>query len=175
MPHMVLNVTRPAVVFVLAVAVLSGCTQGTVDPSPKPTPPTSSAPSTTRSPTAVPSALVVPAPTKGEVTRAVVSGAAGGGSQQRTVTAAPVKGRSYVVKSACTADEATIPVSYRLLDARAGSDDKSTAERLVMAASVACDGVPRVDSAGPLSFPVLIQYDAVPAGVVSAYAVVVPE
>ena len=66
-PHMM----RVAAVLVVAVAVLSGCTEATVDPNPKPVPPTSSAPSTSRA-TAVPRALSVPAPVEGEVTRAVV-------------------------------------------------------------------------------------------------------
>jgi hypothetical protein len=169
---MVRHMVRVAVVLVVAVAVLSGCTEATVDPSP--VPPTGTASSTSPA-AAVPRALSVPVPVEGEVTRAVVSGAEGGGSQKRTVAATPIKGRTYVVKSACAADATTTTVSYRLLDARPDSGSQSTAERLVMAASVVCDGVPRVDSAGPLSFPVLVQYDAVPSAVASAYAVVVPE
>jgi hypothetical protein len=86
--------------------------------------------------------LSVPVPVEGEVTRAVVSGAEGGGSQKRSVAATPIAGRTYLVKSACAADATTTTVSYRLLDARPDSDGQSTAERLVMAARFARPNVP---------------------------------
>ena len=112
-PHRV----RVAVVLVVVVAVLSGCTEATVDPNPKPVPPPATAPATSRA-TAVPRALSVPVPVEGEATPAVVSGAEGCGSQKRTVAATPVKGCTYLVKSACAADATTTTVSYRLQDAR---------------------------------------------------------
>lgn len=167
---------RSTVVVVLVAATCSGCSQAQVDPGPtRKQAPDISAGRSHGQPQPAPSRLDAPRVGPGEVTRAVVTGAPGGGSQESTVSAIPVKGRSYLVESACSADDPTTMVSYRLQDSRPDSDGKPAAERLVMAASLACDGVPRVDRAGPLSFPVVAQFDSVPPGVASAYAVVVPE
>ena len=174
---MVPNMLRASATVAVAAATVAGCSPSTVGSNTTYLPTTTTAspttPGSTR-PTAAP--LTVPAATHGEVSRTVlrIAGAATPGSS--STVGRPVKGRSYVVHSACTADGAqSVTITYRLVDARSSSADIPNDERTVMSAQTPCDGRPHMDQVGTLDFPVTVDYDGTAGAVATAYTIVTPQ
>jgi hypothetical protein len=179
---MVPTMLRSTATIALAIAAVSGCSgpnTGSGQPSAEAptstTAPPTAAPSPTTGGAAQGAALAIPGTTKGEVSRTVLRAAGTGtsGSSNSSTIGEPVKGRSYVVRSACSApDAATVTVTYRLVDARADSVNRTPEERTAMSAQTPCDGQQHMDEVGTLAFPVTVEYDGTAVGVDTAYTIV---
>lgn len=125
--------------------------------------------------TATAAVLTVPGTTKGEVSRTTLLVSGTDTPANTSIIADPVKGRSYVVRSACTASGApTATITYRLVDARAASANRTPEKRTVMSSQTPCDGQPHMDWVGSLAFPVTVEYDGTASGVDAAYTIVAP-
>ncbi len=146
----------------LAAVTLAGCSGPTSTPTPVPDHPAVS--------------LLIPGTAIGEVSRTIVyNTGASRGSNAHTISD-PVKGRSYVVRSACSAPGAAqVTLTYQLVDARASSFDRSVQERTVMSSRTTCDGQQHVDEVGPLAFPVAVWIDGPASAVSDGYTIVVPK
>jgi hypothetical protein len=171
---MVPNMLRTTASIALAVAAVSGCsgaTTGSGQPSAPASTTTATASTVTPSPTtsAQGVALTIPGTINGEVSRTVLRLTPGTfGTNNASTIGEPVKGRSYVVRSACSAPAASaVTITYRLIDARADSTNRTTEERTMMSSPMPCDGKQHVEEVGPLAFPVTVYYDA--------YTIVAPQ
>lgn len=181
---MVPNMLRSAAAAALTVVAVSGCTGATVgsDQPPGPvstgtTTPSTGRPSPTPSATTEGAALLVPGTIEGEVSRTVLRGTARGtvGGDNVSSISDPVKGRSYVVLSACAAPGApAVAITYRLADGRASSANQASEERTVMSSQTPCDGQQHINEVGQLAFPVIVEYDGTASGVETAYTIVAP-
>lgn len=181
---MVPDMLRFAAVLALTVVTVSGCTGATVDSRDSSAPPTTrAATQSTQTPSPTPrattkgGALLIPGTLQGEVSRTVLRGTARGavGGDNVSSISDPVKGRSYVALSACTASaEPAVAITYRLADGRASSANKPAEERTVMSSQTPCDGQQHINEVGRLAFPVIVEYDGTTSGVETAYTIVVP-
>jgi hypothetical protein len=175
---------RTAAAVALALVAVSGCTNATKGldaptsaASTITATPSTGTPSPTRSATSEGVALVIPGTIKGEVSRTVLRSTEPGtvGGDNVSSISDPVKGRSYVVLSACTAPAGSaVALTYRLADGRASSANQTPEERTVMSSQTPCDGQQHVNEVGRLAFPVVVEYDGTPSGIDTAYTVVAP-
>ena len=175
---MVRSMMRLAASVAVAAVALASCS--TPPPTPKKpatvastTSTTTAAPTTSR-PTATTSALVIPGKVKGEVSRTVLHVAGVDVPGGTTSIWDPVKGQTYLVKSACVSTEPGLLLPYRLVDPRPSSANLPLEERTVMSSETRCDGTEHVDGVGTLSFPVIVEFDETQSAVITAYSIVAP-
>jgi hypothetical protein len=126
--------------------------------------------------------LTFPAKVDGEIARTVHASE----SQQRgalvnapepgneTIVGEAVEGRDYVVEAACLSDRQDTTVSYRVLDPSESSADLPLDQRTSSAGELPCDGTTYTNTASPLTGPVMVQFDSMPADVIGSFAVVRP-
>lgn len=177
---MVRSMMRLAASVAVAAVALASCSA----PPPTPKKPatvasatsTTTVASTTSRPTAraTTAALVIPGKVKGEVSRTVLHVAGVDVPGGTTSIWDPVKGQTYLVKSACVSSEPGLLLTYRLVDPRPSSANLPLEERTVMSSETRCDGTEHVDGVGTLSFPVIVEFDETQSAVITAYSIVAP-
>lgn len=164
----------------LVAVALASCSSPTTKPK-NPATDASTTPTTTAAPTtsrptasAATAALAIPAKVKGEVSRTVLHNAGVDVPGGTTSIWDPVKGQTYLVKSACMSTEPGLLLTYRLVDPRPSSANLPLEERTVMSSQIRCDGTEHVDGVGTLSFPVIVEFDETQSAVITAYSIVAP-
>lgn len=172
---------RIAAPIAVAAVALSSCSTPTTSPSRPPTTVASTASTTTAAratsrPTgsATTAGLVIPGKVKGEVSRTILNNAGVDVPGGTSSIWDPVKGQSYLVRSACVSTDPDLLLTYRLVDPRPSGASLPLEERTVMASQVRCDGSEHVDGVGTLLFPVIVEFDETQSAVLTAYSIVVP-
>ncbi|MCW2699285.1 MAG: hypothetical protein JWQ45_820 [Blastococcus sp.] len=179
---------RVAAVSLAVLVPVAGCTSGnSVDGTPHDTAAaaaTTTTSTTTTAPTEPATSLAFPVAGEGEIARSTfVSGALRPGAAENApepgtehiVVAEPVPGHTYVVDTACVAGSQSATVGYRVrYAAQPGSASDGSDPQFISAGELPCDGQPYRNSVGPLTGPVIVEFDTIPATVYGSYAVVVP-
>jgi hypothetical protein len=179
---MVRSMMRLAASSAVAAVALAGCSTPATSPGGPPTTvasttstTTAAAPATSgRTAGATTARLVIPGKVKGEVSRTILHVAGVDVPGGTSSIWDPVKGRSYLVKSACVSTDPGLLLTYRLVDPRPSGASLPLEERTVMASQVRCDGSEHVDGVGTLLFPVIVEFDETQSAVLTAYSIVVP-
>lgn len=181
---MVPNMLRATASIALAVAAISGCSGANAgsDPPSAPASTNTATPSTvtlspTTNATAQGVALTIPGTIKGEVSRSVMHLTGVDTPTKSNIVGEPVKGRNYVVRSACAASTPALStITYYLMDARADRPTNPTSQRpTAMTSQTPCDGQQHIDQVGPLAFAVRVDYGAMEGGVDTVYTIVSPQ
>lgn len=179
---MVRSMMRLAATIAVAALALAGCST----PATSPSRPLTTVASTTSTTTAASPAtsgstagattarLVIPSKVKGEVSRTILHVAGVDVPGGTSSIWDPVKGQSYLVRSACVSTNPGLLLTYRLVDPRPSSASLPLEERTVLSSQMQCDGSEHVDGVGTLSFPVIVEFDETQSSVLTAYSMVVP-